>query len=225
MPKCILSCNIYVNICFERDRLLTNPLRSSVCGMQHLKAHDNVMLDMHDDETPIYLMKVVRVETLVEGFEHPALVVQDDGTFINGFVEDEGEEYFGSWYRFALEDPVVIMVPYELDTLSGGWVLRDDEWAKKQRKSIKNSPPWVGWPYVVCCPFIIKNWGFTMLVEPTSIRKARKRKPGDVVYTLHPEALRLLRGGELESESESEVDTDEVNESSDDSSSSDDNDE
>ena len=105
-------------------------------------------------------------------------------------------------------------------------MLHDDEWAKKQRKAIRKNPPWVGWPYVVCSPFIIKQWGFAMIAEATNTKKVHKRKNADgTVYTLHPEVERLLRGGEEESDEDSDEDPDEGgDEASSDSSSSEDGD-
>lgn len=171
--------------------------------MQGPKANDNYLIDLHDDDMPLNLMRVVTTEVLTAGFKHPALILQGDGTYINGYVEDDNEEYFGAWYRFALEDEVVILVPYA--EVAGGWALHDEEWAMKQRKALKNNPPWVGWPFVVCCPGILKQKVGRMLAEATETRKSHKRAKKDgTVYTLHPRAERLMRGGQTGEDSEEE---------------------
>jgi hypothetical protein len=123
--------------------------------------------------------------------------LQEDGTYINGYVDDDDEEYFGAWYRFALEDPVVILVPYV--EVSGGWALHDQRWAQKQPKAVRLNPPWVGWPYVVCCPGILRQKVGRMIMEAAATRKSHKRaKKVGIVYTLHPKAEELLRRGKTE---------------------------
>jgi hypothetical protein len=171
--------------------------------MQEPQAHDNYLIDLHDDAMPLHLMRVVSHEVLTAGFEHPSLSLQLDGTYINGYVEDDDDEYFGAWYRFALEDEVVILVPYvEVD---GGWALRDQEWARKQTKGLRMNPPWVGWPYVVCCPGILKQKAGTMIMEAAETRKWHKRKKNvGTVYTLHPSAERLLLRGKTGEDSDRE---------------------
>jgi hypothetical protein len=165
--------------------------------MQGPKAHDIYLIDLHDDDMPFNIMMVESTEVLTEGFEHPALSLQEDGTYINGYVEDDDEEYFGAWYRFAWEDPVVILVPYV--EVPGGWALHDLGWSLKQLKAVRSNPPWVGWPYVVCCPGILMQKVGRMIREADETRKSHKRaKKVGIVYTMHPKAEELLRRGKTE---------------------------